>query len=84
MELPIEKSTITSIGRSPPRKRAGMSISCSREIMEEPEALRRAILPASKTARSGFDGLMLDSSRYDCIKIIACGLVVSCGHGRQI
>ena len=44
-----------------------------KEIMEEPEALRRAILPRIKDGTVGFDGLMLDSSRYDCIKIIACG-----------
>ena len=44
-----------------------------KEIMEEPEALRRAILPRIKDGAVVFDGLMLDSSRYDCIKIIACG-----------
>ena len=38
-----------------------------------PEALRRAILPRIKDGAVVFDGLMLDSSRYDCIKIIACG-----------
>lgn len=44
-----------------------------KEIMEEPEALRRAILPRIKDGEVVFDGLQLDISRYDSIKIIACG-----------
>ena len=47
---------------------------CIRDrIMEEPEALRRAILPRIKDGEVVFDGLQLDISRYDSIKIIACG-----------
>lgn len=52
MELPIEKSTITSIGRSLLRKRAGMSILCSRRSWRSPRRFAGRSCPASKTARS--------------------------------
>ena len=41
--------------------------------MEEPEALRRAILPRIKDGKVVFEGLQLDIRQYHSIKIIACG-----------
>ena len=49
---PSKKSTITSIGRSLLRKRAGMSISCSRRSWRSPRRFAGRSCPASKTARS--------------------------------
>ena len=73
MELPIEKERHHIDWEISAAEKGGYEHFMLKEIMEEPEALRRAILPRIKDGTVGFDGLMLDSSRYDCIKIIACG-----------
>ena len=73
MELPIEKEHHHIDWEISAAEKGGYEHFMLKEIMEEPEALRRAILPRIKDGTVGFDGLMLDSSRYDCIKIIACG-----------
>ena len=52
MELPSKRSTITSTGRSPPRKRAATSISCSRRSWRSRRPCAGRSCPASKTARS--------------------------------
>ena len=44
-----------------------------KEIMEEPEALRRAIGPRIREGRVVFDGMQMDLSGYARIMIIACG-----------
>ena len=44
-----------------------------KEIMEEPEALRRAISPRIREGRVVFDGMQMDLSGYARIMIIACG-----------
>lgn len=73
MEMPIEKEHHHIDWEISAAEKGGYEHFMLKEIMEEPEALRRAILPRIKDGAVGFDGLMLDSSRYDCIKIIACG-----------
>ena len=49
---PSKRSTITSTGRSPPRKRAATSISCSRRSWRSRRPCAGQSCPASKTARS--------------------------------
>lgn len=73
MELTIEKEHHHIDWEISAAEKGGYEHFMLKEIMEEPEALRRAILPRIKDGTVGFDGLMLDSSWYDCIKIIACG-----------
>ena len=73
MELPIEKERHHIDWEISAAEKGGYEHFMLKEIMEEPEALRRAILPRIKDGTVVFDGLTLDSSRYDCIKIIACG-----------
>ena len=73
MELRIEKEHHHIDWEISAAEKGGYEHFMLKEIMEEPEALRRAILPRIKDGAVVFDGLMLDSSRYDCIKIIACG-----------
>ena len=73
MELPIEKEHHHIDWEISAAEKGGYEHFMLKEIMEEPEALRRAILPRVKDGAVVFDGLQLDISRYDCIKIIACG-----------
>ena len=73
MELPIEKEHHHIDWEISAAEKGGYEHFMLKEIMEEPEALRRAILPRIKDGEVVFDGLQLDSSRYDSIKIIACG-----------
>ncbi len=73
MELPIEKEHHHIDWEISAAEKGGYEHFMLKEIMEEPEALRRAILPRIKDGKVVFDGLSLDISRYDCIKIIACG-----------
>ena len=73
MELPIEKEHHHIDWEISAAEKGGYEHFMLKEIMEEPEALRRAILPRIKDGEVVFDGLPLDISRYDSIKIIACG-----------
>ena len=73
MELPIEKEHHHIDWEISAAEKGGYEHFMLKEIMEEPEALRRAILPRLKDGEVVFDGLQLDISRYDSIKIIACG-----------
>ena len=73
MELPIEKEHHHIDWEISAAEKGGYEHFMLKEIMEEPEALRRAILPRIKDGEVVFDGLQLDISRYDSIKIIACG-----------
>ena len=72
MELPIEKEHHHIDWEISAAEKGGYEHFMLKEIMEEPEALRRAILPRIKDGEVVFDGLQLDISRYDSIKIIAC------------
>ena len=73
MELPIEKEHHHIDWEISAAEKGGYEHFMLKEIMEEPEALRRAILPRIKDGEVVFDGLQLDISRYDSNKIIACG-----------
>ena len=73
MELPIEKEHHHIDWEISAAEKGGYEHFMLKEIMEEPEALRRAILPRIKDGEVVFDGLQLDISCYDSIKIIACG-----------
>ena len=73
MELPIEKEHHHIDWEISAAEKGGYEHFMLKEIMEEPEALRRAILPRIKDGEVVFDGLQLDISWYDSIKIIACG-----------
>ncbi len=73
MELPIEKEHHHIDWEISAAEKGGYEHFMLKEIMEEPEALRRAILPRVKDGTVVFDGLQLDISQYDSIKIIACG-----------
>ena len=73
MELPIEKEHHHIDWEISAAEKGGYEHFMLKEIMEEPEALRRAILPRIKDGEVVFDGLQLDISGYDSIKIIACG-----------
>ena len=73
MELPIEKEHHHIDWEISAAEKGGYEHFMLKEIMEEPEALRRAILPRIKDGEVVFDGLQLDISLYDSIKIIACG-----------
>lgn len=73
MELPIEKEHHHIDWEISAAEKGGYEHFMLKEIMEEPEALRRTILPRVKDGEIVFDGLQLDIDRYNCIKIIACG-----------
>ena len=73
MELPIEKEHHHIDWEISAAEKGGYEHFMLKEIMEEPEALRRAILPRIKDGTVVFDGLTLDSTKYNSIKIIACG-----------
>ena len=73
MELPIEKEHHRIDWEISAAEKGGYEHFMLKEIMEEPEALRRAILPRIKDGTVVFDGLTLDSTKYNSIKIIACG-----------
>ena len=73
MELPIEKEHRHIDWEISAAEKGGYEHFMLKEIMEEPEALRRAILPRIKDGAVVFDGLTLDSTKYNSIKIIACG-----------
>ena len=73
MELPIEKEHHHIDWEISAAEKGGYEHFMLKEIMEELEALRRAILPRIKDGEVVFDGLQLDISGYDSIKIIACG-----------
>ena len=69
----IEKDVVEIQWDAAAAEKGGYEHFMFKEIMEQPEALRRAILPRIKDGEVVFDGLQLDISRYDSIKIIACG-----------
>ena len=73
MELPIEKEHHHVDWEISAAEKGGYEHFMLKEIMEEPEALRRAIGPRVKDGAIVFDGLELDIAKYNCIKIIACG-----------
>ena len=73
LEQKVEKKHFTIDWEVSAAEKGGYQHFMLKEIMEEPEALRRAILPRIKDGEVVFDGLQLDISRYDSIKIIACG-----------
>ena len=73
LEQKVEKKHFTIDWEVSAAEKGGYEHFMLKEIMEEPEALRRAILPRIKDGEVVFDGLQLDISRYDSIKIIACG-----------
>ena len=74
MELPIEKEHHHIDWEISAAEKGGYEHFMLKEIMEEPEALRRAILPRIKDGAVVFDGSACSTAAaYDCIKIIACG-----------
>ena len=73
MELPIEKEHHHIDWEISAAEKGGYEHFMLKEIMEEPEALRRAILPRIKDGKVVFEGLQLDIRQYHSIKIIACG-----------
>ena len=73
MELPIEKEHHHIDWEISAAEKGGYEHFMLKEIMEEPEALRRAILPRIKDGKVVFEGLQLDILQYHSIKIIACG-----------
>ena len=73
MELPIEKEHHHIDWEISAAEKGGYEHFMLKEIMEEPEALRRAILPRIKDGKVVFEGLQLDIRQYQSIKIIACG-----------
>ena len=73
MELPIEKEHHHIDWEISAAEKGGYEHFMLKEIMEEPEALRRAILPRIKAGKVVFEGLQLDIRQYHSIKIIACG-----------
>ena len=60
MELPIEKEHHHIDWEISAAEKGGYEHFMLKEIMEEPEALRRAILPRIKDGTVGFDGSMLE------------------------
>ena len=73
MELPIEKEHHHIDWEISAAEKGGYEHFMLKEIMEEPEALRRAILPRIKDGEVVFDGLQLDISQFTRIFIVACG-----------
>ena len=73
MELPVEKEHHHIDWEISAAEKGGYEHFMLKEIMEEPEALRRAILPRLKDGAVFFEDLQLDIRQYHAIKIIACG-----------
>ena len=76
MELPIVKPRQHIDWEISAAEKGGYPHFMLKEIMEEPEAMRRAISPRVKDGRLCFDGLHLDKAelqRLRNIDVIACG-----------
>ena len=73
MELPIEKEHHHIDWEISAAEKGGYGHFMLKEIMEQPEALRRAISPRIHEGRIVFEGLSLDATKIKKIDMIACG-----------
>ena len=73
MELPIEKEHHHIDWEISAAEKGGYEHFMLKEIMEQPEALRRAISPRIHEGRIVFEGLSLDATKIKKIDMIACG-----------
>ena len=76
MELPIQKEHHHVDGEISAAEKGGYPHFMLKEIMEEPEAMRRAITPRIKDGKIDFGDLILDKEtveQFRRIMIIACG-----------
>ena len=73
MEQPIEKEHHHIDWEISAAEKGGYEHFMLKEIMEQPEALRRAISPRVHDGRVVFEGLSLDATKIRKIDMIACG-----------
>ena len=73
MEQPIEKDHHHIDWEISAAEKGGYEHFMLKEIMEQPEALRRAISPRVHDGRVVFEGLSLDATKIRKIDMIACG-----------
>ena len=73
MEQPIEKEHHHIDWEISAAEKGGYEHFMLKEIMEQPEALRRAISPRIHEGRIVFEGLSLDATKIKKIDMIACG-----------
>ena len=73
MEQPIEKEHHYIDWEISAAEKGGYEHFMLKEIMEQPEALRRAISPRVHDGRVVFEGLSLDATKIRKIDMIACG-----------
>ena len=73
MEIPVEKEHHCIDWEISAAEKGGYPHFMFKEIMEEPEAIRRAISPRIREDSIAFDGLELDIRQYRKLCIVACG-----------
>ena len=73
MERPIEKEHHHIDWEISAAEKGGYEHFMLKEIMEQPEALRRTISPRIQNGKIVFEGLTLDADRIRKIDMIACG-----------
>ena len=73
MEKPIEKEHHHIDWEISAAEKGGYEHFMLKEIMEEPEALRRCISPRIRDGQIVLEGMKLEIERYERICIIACG-----------
>ena len=73
MELPVEKEHQHIDWEISAAEKGGYEHFMLKEIMEEPEALRRAISPRIADGKVVLEGLKIRYADYDRLYIIACG-----------
>ena len=81
MELPIVKPRHHIDWEISAAEKGGYPHFMLKEIMEEPEAMRRAISPRVKDGRLCFDGLHLDKAELQRLRNIA---VIACGSSYHV
>ena len=81
MELPIVKPRQHIDWEISAAEKGGYPHFMLKEIMEEPEAMRRAISPRVKDGRLCFDGLHLDKAELQRLRNIA---VIACGSSYHV
>ena len=84
---PVEKEHSTVDWDISDAEKGGYEHFMFKEIMEQPEAIRKTITPRIKDDRVVLDDIDLSADYVKNISkfyIIACGSSLSCGHGGQI
>ena len=81
MELPVVKPRQHIDWEISAAEKGGYPHFMLKEIMEQPEAMRRAISPRVKDGRIVFDGLQLDKAELENLRNIA---IIACGSSYHV